>query len=146
MPQATRLLKTRSLKFYVIILISLVILCAIWWAVRANINQAHLKVTPVMQKHIQNVRILRDDYGIPHIYGKTDAAAAFGFAYAHAEDDFQEIHTIVAATRGKLSLFRISGEALGNDYYVGLIRAWIVNTNLCFQNAHVQCCGVMQKG
>ena len=35
------------------------------------------------------VEILRDSWGVPHIFGKTDADAAFGLAYAHAEDDFR---------------------------------------------------------
>ena len=35
--------------------------------------------------------IKRDPWGVPHIYGRTDADAAFGLAYAHAEDDFKNI-------------------------------------------------------
>ncbi len=31
--------------------------------------------------------ILRDTWGVPHIFGKTDADAAYGLAYAHCEDD-----------------------------------------------------------
>ncbi|MFO0944398.1 MAG: penicillin acylase family protein [Planctomycetota bacterium] len=37
------------------------------------------------------VTIYRDDYGVPHIDGKTDAAVAFGFAYAQAEDNFWQV-------------------------------------------------------
>ncbi|HEY5775038.1 MAG TPA: penicillin acylase family protein, partial [Xanthomonadales bacterium] len=36
----------------------------------------------------QNVTIIRDDFGVPHIYAKTDADAVFGLLYAQAEDDF----------------------------------------------------------
>ncbi len=32
--------------------------------------------------------IIRDEFGVPHIYGDTDAGVAFGVAIAHAEDDF----------------------------------------------------------
>lgn len=35
-----------------------------------------------------DVTIYRDRYGVPHVMGKTDAAAVFGFAYAQAEDNF----------------------------------------------------------
>ena len=35
------------------------------------------------------VTIVRDDWGIAHIYGKTDADAVFGMEYAQAEDDFK---------------------------------------------------------
>src|SRR6185295_7507018 len=39
----------------------------------------------------QRVTIYRDIYGIPHVFGETDAAAMFGFAYAQAEDNFWRI-------------------------------------------------------
>ena len=34
-----------------------------------------------------HIEIIRDDYGVPHVYGKTDADAVFGMLYAQAEDD-----------------------------------------------------------
>ena len=39
------------------------------------------------------VTIVRDDWGMPHIYGKTDADAVFGLMYAQAEDDFNRVET-----------------------------------------------------
>jgi penicillin amidase/acyl-homoserine-lactone acylase len=51
-----------------------------------------------------DVRILRDTYGVPHIYGKTDADVAFGLAYAHAEDDFKTIQQSLMTSRGRLAL------------------------------------------
>lgn len=66
-------------------------------------------------------RILRDTYGIPHIYGDTDADVAFGLAYAHAEDDFITIQQGLLAARGELA--RVYGAtAAPNDYMVGLLR------------------------
>ena len=44
---------------------------------------------PVIDSY--NAEIIRDDYGIPHIYGKSDADAVFGMMYAQAEDDFPRI-------------------------------------------------------
>lgn len=38
-----------------------------------------------------NITIARDNFGVPHIFGKTDAEAAYGLAWAHAEDDFESI-------------------------------------------------------
>ena len=35
-----------------------------------------------------NIEILRDSYGVPHIYAPTDVEVAYGLAWAHAEDDF----------------------------------------------------------
>jgi len=42
-----------------------------------------------------NVKILRDTYGVPHIFGHTDADAAYGLAYAHSEDDFLTIQQVL---------------------------------------------------
>src|SRR5450631_3726293 len=42
-------------------------------------------------KHAEHVRIIRDNWGIAHIYGKSDADAVFGMIYAQAEDDFNRI-------------------------------------------------------
>lgn len=70
-----------------------------------------------------DVQIIRDEWGIPHILGKTDADTAHGLAYAHAEDDFATIQDVFLAVRGKLA----SEEGLAmaaNDYYVRLIRLW----------------------
>ena len=39
----------------------------------------------------KNVEIVRDAFGVPHIFGKTDADVAYGLAWAHAEDDFKTI-------------------------------------------------------
>ena len=43
------------------------------------------------QVNPKDVTIVRDTFGVPHIYGKTDADAAYGLAYAHCEDAFKLI-------------------------------------------------------
>ena len=43
------------------------------------------------QKQATRVTIIRDNYGIPHVYGKTDADAVFGLLYAQCEDDFRRV-------------------------------------------------------
>jgi acyl-homoserine-lactone acylase len=43
------------------------------------------------QQHAQRVHIIRDNWGIAHVYGKSDADAVFGMIYAQAEDDFNRI-------------------------------------------------------
>jgi acyl-homoserine-lactone acylase len=47
-----------------------------------------------------DVRILRDTFGVAHVRGRTDADAAYGLAWAHAEDDFGDIEQILLASRG----------------------------------------------
>src|SRR5256714_5019309 len=43
------------------------------------------------EQQARNITIIRDDWGIAHVYGKTDADAVFGSLYAQAEDDFNRI-------------------------------------------------------
>ncbi len=55
------------------------------------------------------VDIARDDWGIPHIKGKTDADAVFGMIYAQAEDDFNRVETNFINAQGRLA--EAEGEA-----------------------------------
>ncbi len=50
-----------------------------------------------------NVTIIRDDFGVPHIYAPTDADAIFGLMYAQAEDDFPRIETNFLNSQGRLA-------------------------------------------
>jgi acyl-homoserine-lactone acylase len=50
-----------------------------------------------------NVTILRDDWGIAHVHGKTDADAVFGMIYAQAEDDFNRVETNYLNSLGRLA-------------------------------------------
>jgi len=50
-----------------------------------------------------NVTIVRDDWGIPHIHGKTDADAVFGMVYAQSEDDFKRVETNYINAMGRLA-------------------------------------------
>ncbi|MCP5060398.1 MAG: acylase [bacterium] len=69
------------------------------------------------------VRIIRDAYGVPHIYGKRDADVAYGLAFAHAEDDFLTIQKVGLATRGRLSA--VEGiDAAPIDFMVQWMGVW----------------------
>jgi acyl-homoserine lactone acylase PvdQ len=57
----------------------------------------------VWEKQAQNITIIRDTWGIPHVYGKTDADAVFGVIYAQAEDDFNRVETNYLNTMGRLA-------------------------------------------
>lgn len=70
-----------------------------------------------------NVEIIRDNWGTPHIYGSTNADTAFGVAYAHAEDDYETIQDVVAATRGVLARYK-GAAAAPTDYVVALLDVW----------------------
>jgi acyl-homoserine lactone acylase PvdQ len=55
------------------------------------------------ERQAQAVTIIRDDWGIPHVYGKTDADAVFGVMYAQAEDDFNRVETNYLNSMGRLA-------------------------------------------
>jgi len=55
------------------------------------------------ERQAASVTITRDDWGIPHIRGKTDADAVFGLMYAQAEDDFNRVETNYLNAMGRLA-------------------------------------------
>jgi len=55
------------------------------------------------EKQARDVTIIRDDWGIAHVYGKTDADAVFGAIYAQAEDDFNRVETNYINSMGRLA-------------------------------------------
>ncbi|GAB2609017.1 penicillin acylase family protein [Belliella aquatica] len=55
------------------------------------------------ESYAQNTEIIRDQYGIPHIYGKTDADAVFGMIYAQCEDDFNRVETNFINAMGRMA-------------------------------------------
>lgn len=59
------------------------------------------------KQEAQRVTIIRDNWGIPHVYGKSDADAVFGMIYAQSEDDFNRVETNFINAMGRL------GEAEG---------------------------------
>ena len=61
-----------------------------------------------LAERAQKVTIIRDDFGVPHIYAKTDADAVFGLLYAQAEDDFKRIERNYVWATGRLA--EVEGE------------------------------------
>lgn len=106
-------------------LLALVVLAAAGLIV---IDQASLPKAPARQALLDkakayDVRIRRDDWGVPHVLGKTDADAAFGLGYAQSEDDFATLQDVVLATRGVLA--RDKGKAAApTDYVTALLDVW----------------------
>jgi acyl-homoserine lactone acylase PvdQ len=62
------------------------------------------------QRHVRNVVIIRDDWGIAHVFGKTDADAVFGMIYAQAEDDFNRVERNYLLSMGRLAEAEGEGE------------------------------------
>src|SRR4026207_2599049 len=55
------------------------------------------------KKQAEAVTIIRDDWGIAHVYGKSDADAVFGVIYAQAEDDFNRVETNYINATGRMA-------------------------------------------
>src|SRR6476620_4919482 len=72
-------------------------------ATRAVPAPAPASDLPRLTREAQNVTITRDDWGIAHVHGKTDADAVFGMIYAQAEDDFNRVETNFINSQGRLA-------------------------------------------
>lgn len=92
-------------QFYGILLIVLAFSCA---SPQPNPEVARWKA------QVERVEIIRDDFGVPHVYGKTDADAVFGLLYAQCEDDFNRVERNYIWAIGRLA--EVEGEqALYSD-------------------------------
>lgn len=58
---------------------------------------------PRLERLARSVTIYRDSYGVPHVYGPTDASCAFGYAFAQAEDNFWQIEDSYIRALGRAS-------------------------------------------
>ncbi len=89
---------------------------AVWepfWAEREDVRPADRAYA---------AQITRDEFGVPHIWGDTDADVAYGVAVAHAEDDFATLQDVVAMSRGRYGA--IAGqEGAAIDYVYHLLDA-----------------------
>ncbi len=75
------------------------------------------------QKQASNINIIRDNYGVPHVYGKTDADAVFGLLYAQCEDDFKRVELNYIEKLGRLS--EVNGE---QDLYNDLLNRIVIDS------------------
>lgn len=76
------------------------------------------------EKQAKNVTIIRDNWGIPHIYGASDADAVFGLMYAQCEDDFSRVEMNYIEKLGRRS--EVSGES---EIYDDLLIQMLIDTS-----------------
>ena len=69
---------------------------------------------------VDKITIARDTYGVPHIFAPTDPEVAYGLAWAHAEDDFTTIQTLLLTGKGKLATY-LGKKGAAVDYVFGLL-------------------------
>lgn len=85
----------RLIAIFGVLILAVVVALAIWEPLVST-----AAAPPAAQRY--DVRIVRDDYGVPHVFGTRDADVAYGVAYAHAEDDFSTLQEVIAMTRARL--------------------------------------------
>lgn len=94
------------------------LLIAIAFLFCANYTQAQITNHPVID--VSKITIARDSFGVPHIFAPTDPEVAYGIAWAHAEDDFTTIQTLMLTGKGKLSTY-LGKKGAPIDFVVGLL-------------------------
>lgn len=87
--------KSHGSKLIYLSQISLVTLCFFAIHATTKAQTTSSKAKPAngnrMERLAHSVTIYRDTYGVPHVFGQTDASTVFGFAYAQAEDNFWRV-------------------------------------------------------
>jgi acyl-homoserine lactone acylase PvdQ len=79
-----------------------------------DVSNINLSEEARWQQHATATEIIRDSFGVPHIYGETDADAVFGLLYAQCEDDFNRVERNYIWATGRLA--EVEGEgALYSD-------------------------------
>ncbi len=99
------------------VIVALAVLGYLAWTPKPDLDWGDLKQRVADYR----VEILRDSYGVPHIYGDRDEDVAFGLAYAHAEDDWPTIESVILLAKGRMAL-RDGLEGATTDYLVRLFR------------------------
>jgi acyl-homoserine-lactone acylase len=113
-----------DLKSFVVILILFVFGCA---------SPPPISEIDRLTARAERVEIIRDDFGVPHIYGKSDADAVFGLLYAQAEDDFKRVERNYIWAIGRLA--EVEGEkALYSDLRARLFMT-IKQAKLAYENS-----------
>ena len=83
------------------------------------------------ESEARQVSIVRDQWGIPHIYGKTDAAAVFGLLYAECQNDFSRVE------KNYLEMLGRQAEAYGESYlYNDVMMRLIYDSAQAVQDYH----------
>jgi acyl-homoserine-lactone acylase len=85
---------------------SLLALLLAFWAGQmppAQADNTPKAKTANLEKLAQSVTIYRDNWGVPHVYGPTDASVMFGFIYAQCEDNFWQVEDSYIQALGRAS-------------------------------------------
>ena len=89
--------------------------CLLLLSFASAITFSQTKIDP------SKITIVRDSFGVPHIFAKTDAEVSYGLAWAHAEDDFKSLQEVVLPAKGLMGSVLGKAGAAG-DYAFALFR------------------------
>jgi len=92
----------------------MIIICII----AINYANAQTSYQPTIRP--EQITIARDSFGVPHIFAPTDPEVAYGLAWAHSEDDFKTIQTLILTGKGKLATY-MGKKGAPIDFVVGLL-------------------------
>ncbi|MBK6276204.1 MAG: penicillin acylase family protein [Saprospirales bacterium] len=97
--------------------------------------------TQAIEINPKNIQIIRDKYGVPHIYAKTDEEVAYGLAWATAEDDFKSMQENFLTVRGRLAEVKGKDGAIMDFLaaFVGAMKALINYTKTVFRQSSKVC-------
>lgn len=110
----------RTLQAFGVIIVLALLAAAYWLWTPAP--QAFDRDAAIAAASDYEARIIRDEWGVPHIYGARDADVAFGLAYAHATDDMLNISDSVRFTRGQMGL-KTGRDGAITDYLMAAVGA-----------------------
>ena len=117
MMPSKRIKYVKTLKRLGVGLLIIPVLMAIGLAIWEPLSVKETAAPPVRS---YEARIVRDEFGVPHIFGKTDADVAYGVAYAHSEDDFATLQEVTAMTRGRMATLN-GADSAPIDYIAALL-------------------------
>lgn len=100
----------------VVVLLAAFVALATWEPFHAG------RGTAPPSKRTYTAEIVRDEFGVPHIHGKTDADVAYGVAIAHAEDDFFTLQDVAAMSKGRYGAIA-GADGAAVDYVYHLLDA-----------------------
>ncbi|HWX53075.1 MAG TPA: acylase [Verrucomicrobiae bacterium] len=115
----------RKLKITALSLAGLLVCAVLFLIVADRLEQPSPPdpATLIAKARQYDVRIKRDNFGVPHVVGPRDADVAFGLGFAQSEDDFVTLQQVALATRGQLAATEGPKAAVA-DYLVHLLRVW----------------------
>lgn len=91
------------MKYYIKHTASLLLFITFLFSCSASEKVASSQEVEKWEQQAKQVTIIRDDFGVPHVYGKTDADAVFGLLYAQCEDDFNRVERNYTWATGRLA-------------------------------------------